>query len=110
MTPTQQSPLSPDSDEGLSLIYLLTAALRGEAGMNEPDACRISVDVLRGLSKRCGGQYLYCPRIARAIPERPTLSRRERDKEIRARFDGRNYLELCQQYGLTERRIRQIVA
>lgn len=109
MTP-QQSPLTPDSDEEINLIYLLTAVLREEAGMTEPDACRISVDVLRGLSKRCGGLRLYCPRTVKTVPVRQTKNRRERDKEIRARFDGRNYLELCQQYGLTERRIRQIVA
>lgn len=33
-----------------------------------------------------------------------------RNKEIRDAFNGRNYQELARQFGLSERRIREIVA
>lgn len=54
------------------------------------------------LAGKMGGSNLYFPKI-------DTLYRGVRNKRIRQEFTGGNYLSLAQKYGLTERRIRNIV-
>lgn len=49
-----------------------------------------------------GGQELY-------IPKRESLEREARDRDIRARFDGKNYRELAGRFQLSERQIRKIL-
>lgn len=59
-------------------------------------ARRFATDVCREF----GGDRLYVSKISYS----------QRDREIRGAFNGRNYAELMKQYGLSERRIREIVA
>lgn len=55
------------------------------------------------VAAHCGGSSFYLPR--------GILSRlSERDRQIAARFNGRNKRELAREYDLTEMRIDQIVA
>ena len=49
-----------------------------------------------------GGAPLYLPKTGRH-------RRQERDTAIRARFNGRNAADLARQYGLSLRRVQQIV-
>jgi Mor family transcriptional regulator len=49
-----------------------------------------------------GGERVYFPRLAFA-------GKYLRDEEIREQFNGYNARELARKYGLSERRIRQIV-
>ena len=49
-----------------------------------------------------GGEAIY-------INKRESVYRAARDRQIRAEFNGRNYRELAQEYGLTVSMVRQIV-
>lgn len=52
--------------------------------------------------KKWGGSQLY-------IPSGKKVHIAVRNSEIFKRFDGKNYLELSQEVGLTERQIRYII-
>lgn len=54
------------------------------------------------LSSEEGGNALY---LNKGVSYRATV----RDREMYARFNGRNYDELAKAYGLTQMRVRQIV-
>lgn len=77
----------------------LTAVVQEEIGFNEMFATQIADALLRGLSKRLGGQDIYLPG-----PDKTS-----RDAQIRQEFNGRNLDEICRKYNLSERRIYQIV-
>lgn len=51
---------------------------------------------------KCGGSYMY-------IPKMEVVSRTVRDSMIRQEFNGYNYKQLAQRYGLSEVWIRKIV-
>lgn len=55
------------------------------------------------LRTKFGGAELYVPKRA------GSQSRAERDRLIRAQFNGGNYREIAQKFGLTVRQIRRIV-
>lgn len=50
----------------------------------------------------CGGQSLYLPKL-------DSLERGDRDRQIRALFNGGNYRALAAQFRLSERQIRKII-
>lgn len=54
------------------------------------------------LTRLCGGQNLY-------IPKMESLARGGRDRDIRERFDGGNYRALALQFRLSERQVRKII-
>ena len=62
----------------------------------------IGLEAYKKLVQHFGGSYLY-------INKPDTVVRSERNAEIRQKFDGSNYLQLAQEYKLTENRIRSIV-
>ena len=62
----------------------------------------IGLEAFLELSRLCGGQTLYLPKM-------DSLERGVRDKDIRARFDGKNYGWLCAHYRLSDGHIRKIV-
>lgn len=63
----------------------------------------IGLDKTILLAGKMGGSTLYLPKI-------DTLYRGVRDKKIRQEFTGGNYTSLAKKYGLTERRVRNIVS
>ena len=62
----------------------------------------LGMEAFTRLTLLCGGQNLY-------IPKRESLERNARDRDIRARFTGGNYLALAAQFRLSERQIRKII-
>ncbi|MCM1316003.1 MAG: hypothetical protein NC205_00495 [Prevotella sp.] len=62
----------------------------------------IGLDAYKKLVQHYGGSYIY-------INKPDTVTRKERNTEIRKKFNGSNYCQLAQEYQLTENRIRSIL-
>lgn len=62
----------------------------------------LGMEAFLELTRLCGGQSLYIPKL-------DSLEREGRDREIRARFNGGNYRALATQFRLSERQIRKII-
>lgn len=62
----------------------------------------LGMDSFLKLTRLCGGQNLY-------VPKMETLEREGRDREIRSLFNGGNYRTLAVQFRLSERQIRKII-
>lgn len=72
-----------------------------------PEECRqiaelIGLPALMELVRARGGEYIYLPK-----PE--SLQAAARNREIRKKFNGRNYRELAREHNLTVRWVRAIV-
>lgn len=67
---------------------------------------RLGPDALNVVLEELGGQKPHIPQ-----PQNfwSGLEREVRDEQIRGQFRGNNYVELADEYGLSERQIRQIV-
>ena len=63
----------------------------------------IGKDNFKKLMEEYGGTYFY-------IQKTDKIERMERNEQIKAEFDGYNFRELAQKYGLTEVTIRSIVS
>lgn len=63
----------------------------------------IGIDAFKKLVRLCGGQMIY-------IPKADSVARPVRNRLIKSEFNGANYRRLASKYGLTERRVREIVA
>ena len=62
----------------------------------------IGIEAYRKLVANYGGSRIY-------IEKSNTITRPDRNKEIREKFDGGNYLQLAREYELSEQTIRRIV-
>ncbi len=62
----------------------------------------IGIDNTLILAGKLGGSNIYIPKIN-------TLYRGVRDKKICDEFNGKNYASLAKKYGVTERRVRNII-
>jgi len=62
----------------------------------------LGLEAFLRLTRLFGGQSLY-------IPKTESLEREARDRDIRARFDGKNYRALAARFHLSERQIRKIL-
>ncbi len=74
--------------------------LRGE--QQKEIAEIIGIEAYRKLVEHYGGSSIY-------INKFDTITRPERDMEIRKKFNGTNYHELAKEYGLSETGIRKII-
>lgn len=83
-----------------SLSALMQVTLKKHGIIN---ADRISEDLATGLSIYFGGRDVY-------IPNGESLKKALRDINIWHEFKGNNLEQLSRKYGLTERRISEIVA
>ncbi len=83
-----------------SLSALMQVTLK-KHGISHAD--RISEDLATGLSIYFGGRDVY-------IPNGESLKKALRDIKIWHEFKGNNLEQLSREYGLTERRISEIVA
>ena len=86
-------------DAIVGLQYELTAMMREATGLHEPIASLMAERLLQVLRRRFGGGDLYIPARDRA----------ERDKAIRAEFNGRNLNDLCRRYEISRTRVYEIV-
>ena len=81
----------------------LLAALMDAGGMDAQHAAPLVAAQVQRLSADFGGTALY-------IPKGLMAQITQRNRQIYAAFDGRNYLALSLRYGLTEVRVRRIIA
>ena len=89
-------------DQQVSLTNEFVAILREEIGYHEQFAVPIAESIVRGLAKRCSGDRIYIPVSSRA-------RNAERDRSIRAEFNGKNAQTLCSRYGIGRSRLYEIV-
>lgn len=95
--------MTKKTDESISIQFLLTAALVGEAGFPEEQASHIAQQVLNGFNKAgVGGERLYVPCVV--------VDRRARDASIRAEFNGRNHDDLARKWDISRTSVYRIVA
>lgn len=100
---TTATPDTIDIDNTVALHADLTAIIRGHQQCPETEASALAAAVVSGLKARYGGEALYVPR---------GLSLRERNarnKDIRARFNGRNGPELCREHDISRSQLYRIV-
>lgn len=88
----------PSTLQSLSALMQVTLKKHGIS-----NADRISEDLATGLSLYFGGRDMY-------IPNGESLKKALRDIKIWHEFKGNNLEQLSRVYGLTERRISEIVA
>ena len=88
----------PSTLQSLSALMQVTLKKHGIS-----NADRISEDLATGLSLYFGGRDMY-------IPNGESLKKALRDIKIWNEFKGNNLEQLSRDYGLTERRISEIIA
>lgn len=91
--------LTPDMRE--VALTLFAALLDG--GAPAAGAAQLAAEQVQRLSDELGGSAVYIPRGL-------MVRLGARDREMVARFTGRNYRELARDYGLTEMRVRRIIS
>ena len=90
-------------DSAVALHAEMTAIILERQLGSEIDASRLAEAIMNGLRTRYGGEAIY-------IPKGLSLrDRAARDRDIRARYNGRNMLELCRETGLTRSQIYRIL-
>ncbi len=94
-----------ETDERLSLQYLITGALQHEMQIPERDAARLAEGMIRWMAPRVGGSRLYAP-VARYASR---ARRAQRDEDIRRRWNGRNAAELCREYSIKKSLFYRII-
>lgn len=62
----------------------------------------VGLETYRKIVEHYGGSSIY-------INKADTLTRSERNAEIKRKFNGSNYRELAKEYGLSEPSVRKIV-
>lgn len=91
-----------DSDDVIEDLAVTTADALVESGIKRPNANAIGYRVAEKIRGHWGGQNIY---FTRGL----TTKNRDRDQQIFNAFNGTNYDELAQQFGLSMMRVRQIV-
>lgn len=82
-----------DNREALDEWFRELAANFGEAP---------AMAIIKSLVATLGGRRI-------TVPDREELQREERDRRIRARFNGRNYEEIALSFRLSIRQVRSII-
>lgn len=72
-------------------------------GIDREVAAEAGREVAEFLREHWGGQNVY-------LPKGTLFDLSERDVEIWEKWNGRNVLELCREYGITRQRLYQIIA
>ncbi len=88
--------------ELLEHIAATVSATLVDLGLEVDQARAAGLGCAEAVRRHFGGQQLYIP-----MGLRYELS--SRDREIYAKWNGRNDLELCREYNMSDRRLRQIV-
>lgn len=97
---TDQTPAYPEflNDLARQISTLLIAR-----GMDQETAADVALEVAEFARIRWGGQQVY-------IPKGVLFELSVRDMQIWEKWNGRNALELCREFGLTKQRLYQIIA
>jgi Mor family transcriptional regulator len=77
--------------------------LRRHHGLTQEEAQVAAESAMEAVRLEWGGSMCYFKKGGQ-------VDLQERDEEIYSRFNGRNAQQLCRQYGLSERRIYQVIA
>lgn len=85
----------------VDMVASVEAALRRD-GVSDDEASRWAVRAVRAVALMAGGRQIY-------IPTGEQLDRAVRDREIWRKFKGNNIPALAREYGMSERRIYNIV-
>lgn len=88
----------PQHEEPVSLLGLVSAALKDGAGVSETDAERLARGMCRYIAARYSGRRVYVAAEASAL-------RGDIRDRIRAEFNGRNLIELMARYGVSKRTV-----
>lgn len=80
----------------------LVACLMSVSPLKRHEAIELSKRVSGYLTKHWGGQQIYIPKNQRALLA-------DRDRELFAKFNGRNHAALAKEYGLTMTQVYNIV-
>jgi Mor family transcriptional regulator len=89
----------PEPDCFVDVVLIETRHAARANGLDAGLAARLADTLAERLMLRLGGDSLYVPK-----------SRRVDRAAVHEAFDGTNYAELARAHGVTERRIRQILA
>jgi Mor family transcriptional regulator len=96
-------------DEQYPEIFAIIATMISErlhariAGMDPNIAAEIGLEAAERLREEWGGHQIYFQKGA-------SFEISKRDMQVWEEFNGRNYWQLAEKYGLTEMRIRQVIA
>lgn len=93
-----------EADNTIALHAELTDIIREAEAMPEVRASRLAEAVIQGLKKRMAGESIY---IASGLTMRERCAR---DKAIRAEYNGRNRVDVCQKYGVSKAHLFRIIA
>jgi Mor family transcriptional regulator len=91
----------PHPDEPLAIIEEEARAVAQRFGVAMPEAAAASL--IDRIVLRLGGVHVY-------LPKRTSRDRNRIRTEIFTRFNGRNLFELAQEYKMTPRHLRRILA
>jgi Mor family transcriptional regulator len=86
-------------DEDSDIAELFRCAMECLMRQGIPDADQVARQLMADIRRELGGGYVY---VKRGFAER--------NLRIRAEFSGKNIAKLAAQYGLSRRRIEQIVS
>jgi Mor family transcriptional regulator len=86
-------------DEALLLEAEMTEIVRTEIGMHEAFASQVARAIVQGLRRVHGARRIYIPGI----------NKEERNRAIRAEFNGRNHAHVMQKYDISRSRLYEIV-
>lgn len=108
----QPAGLTEPMRELVLCLYTVLARRDARCGQAAPDdawlaelrvLATVALEQLQYLSQHIGGSGFYLAKGVAAMWA-------ARDEQMWRRFDGRNYARLAREYGLTEMRVRQIIA
>ena len=106
-TDDKSAPLKASTNSGAypeilsDLSYRLSERMV-KNGITKNQAGTIAADVTAYVSQHWGGQLIYFPKATK-------FNIANRDSEICKKWNGRNALELCREYGLSRGRLYQIL-
>ena len=86
-------------DEALLLEAEMTEIVRAEIGMHEVFASQVARAIVQGLRRVHGARRIYIPGV----------DKEERNRAIRAEFNGRNHAHVMAKFNISRSRLYEII-
>lgn len=86
-------------DDALLLEAEMTEIVRAEIGMHEAFASQVARAIVQGLRRVHGARRIYIPGV----------DKEERNRAIRADFNGRNHAHVMSKYNISRSRLYEII-
>lgn len=86
-------------DDALLLEAEMTEIVRSEIGMHEAFASQVARAIVQGLRRVHGARRIYIPGV----------DKEERNRAIRADFNGRNHAHVMSKYNISRSRLYEII-